>query len=366
MKTSDLKQLFRFETITYRKSLPALAGANCVIIPTMATIAIPIHSIERRMRGGAQALLVRDGSGNAYVAKCVQNPQGTRTLINEWIVSRLLKHLRLSTPTVNAIQIGGGVQGGSLLEFQVGSKKIPIPSGVHLGSACPADPAHKAIFDFLPRRLMHKVVNLPDLVMALAFDKWVSQTDTRQAIFIRERCAGPDAKFRAYLIDHGLSFGGSRWEMSDRPLNGLYHDRSVYDTPAAGNLCHAAVDRIQELPEEALFSMAPDIPEQWLKPGDREELTRLLELLCDRRTKLHDTMERVLRQLDEAGIVMPSASDRKRLLGALLLLASIPRPQASVGTGMRVAVKMTRVVEPAAARCGDKLAISVSSQISCC
>ncbi len=318
------------------------------------------------MRGGAQALLVRDEAGNAYVAKCVENPQGTRTLINEWIVSRLLKYLRLSTPAVSAIQIGGGVQGGNLLQFQVGSKSIPIPSGIHCGSACPANPAHKAIFDFLPRRLMQNVVNLPDLIMALAFDKWVSQTDTRQAIFIRERCAGPDAKFRAYLIDHGLSFGGSRWEMSDDTLNGLYHDRSVYDSPGTAHLCHAAVDRIQELREEDLSSLVPDIPEEWLKAGDREEVTRLLELLCYRRAKLHDTMERVLRQLDEAGIVMPSASDRKRLLGALLLLASIPRPSTSAGTATPVWLNVIRCVEPAAARRHHKQAVSISSKISYC
>src|SRR5437016_11286861 len=132
----------------------------------MATVAIPIHSIERRMRGGAQALLVRDDTGNAYVAKCVGNPQGTRTLINEWIVSRLLKYLRVSTPAVHPVRIERGIPGEDLLAFQVGKERIPIPPGVHLGSRCPVDPAHKAIFDSLPTRLLHTVVNLPDFIAA--------------------------------------------------------------------------------------------------------------------------------------------------------------------------------------------------------
>jgi hypothetical protein len=291
----------------------------------MATIAIPIESIERRMRGGSQALLVRDGEGNAYIAKCVGNPQGTRTLVNEWIVSRLLKHLRVSTPAVQAIRIERGVPGDNLLEFRIGNQRIPIPDGTHLGSLCPVDSARKAIFDFLPRRLLHNVVNLPDVILAFAFDRWVNQTDSRQAIFIRERKAGQTANFRAYLIDNGLSFGGSRWELCDGALNGLYHDRSVYDGPTMEAECHAAVSCIQSVPERKLFSIKEEIPVEWLEPGEHEEVTRLMAALCDRRINLHDTIDRALRQLDEAGIVIPKTSDARRIAGALLLMACVSR-----------------------------------------
>lgn len=301
----------------------------------MATLALPISSIERRMRGGTQALLVRDHAGNAYIAKCVGNPQGTRTLINEWIVSRLLRHLRVSTPSVTALHIERGIPGDNLLEFQMGTRKIPIASGVHLGSPCPVDPDRKAIFDFLPRRLLQNVVNLPDLLLSFAFDKWVNQTDTRQAIFIRERSATSGVKFRAYLIDHGLSFGGSRWEMSDGALNGLYHDRSIYENPALEAECHAAIDRIQKLPEETLFSIEQEIPPEWLEAGEREAMTRLLEVLCERRGKLYPMIDRALRQLHKAGAMVPRSSEGKVLLGMLLLLSctSRPLPGDKTGTG---------------------------------
>jgi hypothetical protein len=272
------------------------------------------------MRGGTQALLVRDRSGNAYIAKCVGNPQGTRTLVNEWIVSRLLNHLRVSTPAVHALRIERGVPGDHLLEFQIGNRKVPIASGVHLGSPCPVDPDRKPIFDFLPRRLLHKVVNLPDLLMAFVFDKWVNQTDTRQAVFIRERSKSADAKFRAYLIDHGLSFGGSRWEICDGALNGLYRDRSIYDDPGFESACQDAIERIQQLPEEALLSIEQEIPPEWLD-GEREELTRLLALLGERRTKLSPTIERALRQLQEVRSGLPRDCEARLLLWAVLLLA---------------------------------------------
>jgi len=310
----------------------------------MATLALPIHTIERRMRGGAQALLVRDQAGNAYIAKCVGNPQGTRTLINEWIVSRLLKHLRVSTPAVHALRIDRGVAGENLLEFSAGNRKIPIAPGIHLGSACPVDPERKAIFDFLPRRLLHKVVNLPDLILSFAFDKWVNQTDSRQAIFIRERSPDPGGKFRAYLIDHGLSFGGSRWEMKDGALNGLYHDRSIYDTPSLAAECHAAVDRIQQIPEQSMFSIEEEIPPEWLEAGDRRDMDRLLDLLCERRTKLHETIDRALLQLHESGAVLPRASEGKVMLGVLLLLACLPRSLSPTPSSSGVEVSGTRNV----------------------
>lgn len=276
------------------------------------------------MRGGAQSLLVRDTEGTAYIAKCVGNPQGTRTLINEWIVGRLLRHLQISTPEVRQIRLSRGVPGDNLLDFHVGDRKIPIREGLHFGSVCPVDPDRKAIFDFLPRRLLHSVVNLPDLVLSFAFDKWVNQTDSRQAIFIRERCAGPSAKFRAYLIDHGLSFGGSRWELGDNALSGLYFDRSVYQNSTECDY-YAAIDRIRQLPEETLLSIEREIPVEWLEHNDRQEVGRLLELLADRRTKLHETVERALRQLGEAGIFVPRTDRTTLLLGTVLLLCCLTR-----------------------------------------
>jgi len=290
----------------------------------MATSVVPIRTIERRMRGGSQSLLVRDAAGNPYIAKCVGNPQGTRTLINEWVVSRLLKHLRVSTPEVHALQIDQGIPGGELLEFEMGNRKVPIKPGVHLGSRCPVDPERKAILDFLPRRLMNKVGNLPDLLLAFVFDRWVNQVDARQAIYIRERSATTGGTFRVYVIDHGRSFGGTRWELRDGGLTGLYHDRSIYQDPTAFSECHNAVDRINALSEGSLFSIEKDIPAEWLEPGDREEMTRLLELLCGRRTKLHDTVNRALRQIQQAGVAIPPTSQGRRMLSALLLLACLP------------------------------------------
>ena len=278
-----------------------------------------IDSIERRLRGGTQALLVRDRSGAAYVAKFVGNPQGTRTLINEWVISRLLRHLRVATPEVQPLDLKRGIPGDDLLSFSGGDRTTPIAEGIHFGSRCPVDPERTAIYDFLPRKLLSKVANLPDLLMAYVFDKWVAQCDSRQAIFVRERSAGQAPRFRAYLIDHGLSFGGSRWELCDLPLAGLFHDRSIYANPDFATISHLNVDRIQQLSEETLFSIQQDIPEEWLQAKDRDEMSRLLEALAKRQMTLHDTIERTLRQLQGTGIAaLKNASTR--YMAVLLLV----------------------------------------------
>jgi hypothetical protein len=268
-------------------------------------LAISIQNIERRLRGGTQALLVRDRSGAAYVAKFAGNPQGTRTLVNEWIASRLLKHLRVSTPEVCALELKRGIPGEEMLEFQMGQRRIPIAEGVHLGSRCPVDPERKAIFDFLPRTLLDKVTNLSDLLAALVFDRWVSQCDSRQAIFIRESSAGGKPLLRTYLVDHGQSFGGSHWQFSDTPLASLYYDRSIYAEPQLAAIAHSNVDKIQRLNEEIFVSIEQDLPQEWLNANDHEEMNRLFETLAKRRLTLHDSIDRTLREIQQAGYAIP-------------------------------------------------------------
>jgi hypothetical protein len=43
----------------------------------------------RRMRGGAQSHLMRASDGHLYVVKFQDNPQHTRSLVNELLATRL-------------------------------------------------------------------------------------------------------------------------------------------------------------------------------------------------------------------------------------------------------------------------------------
>jgi hypothetical protein len=263
----------------------------------MAFEVVVIKHVLRRMRGGSQPFLVEGEDRQFYVAKFTGNPQGNRTLINEWIAHRLFQQLGLSTPDLRLLQLSERSKSTEDLWFQIGNQTIAIQGTFHLGSQCPVDPTTTAIYDFLPRRLFPKVVNLGDLASAFVLDRWLGQTDTRQAVFARDRTNGKDLKLRLYLIDHGMSFAGKQWELPDSMKYGLYMDRSVYLSLNMKAACEEALSRIDALTESDLYAAADDIPSCWCCDDDYDSLAKLLGLLNSRRTRLRAVVSRHLQLL---------------------------------------------------------------------
>jgi hypothetical protein len=87
--------------------------------------AVDINRIVRRMRGGSQAYLVEGNDGRFYVAKFAGNPQGNRTLINEWITTHLLERLDVSTPSLVLLRLNRQTRkAAESLCFQLGTRSI--------------------------------------------------------------------------------------------------------------------------------------------------------------------------------------------------------------------------------------------------
>jgi hypothetical protein len=263
----------------------------------MASEIIAIRQVLRRMRGGSQAFLVEGADDQFYVAKFAGNPQGDRTLINEWVTHRLFLQLGISTPPLRVLRLTEQTKQIERLCFEIGTQHVPIESLFHLGSECPVDPTTTAIYDFLPRRLLSKVVNLVDIGSAFVVDRWLSQTDSRQAIFVRERKNTDGLELRLYLIDHGTSFAGSQWELPDSPLYGLYMDRSVYSALDMTAVCKQTLSRIDALTESDLYAAAQDAPSCWFSENDYTELAKLFAVLERRRTRLASVISRHLETL---------------------------------------------------------------------
>src|SRR5579871_4883403 len=59
----------------------------------------------RRMRGGAQAHLMRCDDGGYYVVKFQNNPQHVRVLANEMLGTRLAAQMGLPVPRVEVIEV---------------------------------------------------------------------------------------------------------------------------------------------------------------------------------------------------------------------------------------------------------------------
>ena len=257
---------------------------------------VDIVSVIKPMRGGSQSFLVKGSDGAYYVAKFTSNPQGDRSLINEYIAGYLLRCLGVSAPDVAILRLGECCEGREKLYFSMESR-VRIASGLHLGSRCPVDPSRTAIFDVLPRTLYPRVVNLYDLGLVFAFDQWVANVDSRQTIFTRRR--GPkkagdadppgQVSLRCWAIDNGMCFGRT-WEFPALPVYASCVDLHVYSHFASRESAHEGARLIQGLSEADLVAAQRGAPTEWFAPGDAEELDGLFNTLQDRRNGLGDRM----------------------------------------------------------------------------
>lgn len=262
------------------------------------TPAIDIKRIVRAMRGGSQARLVEAEDGRFYVAKFFGNPQGHRTLVNEWIAQSILSHLGISTPPLCMLRLPDQLRNEELY-FSVGDKRIPVEGEWHLGSLCPVNPETKVIFDFLPTRLLENVSNVDDFAKVFVVDRWLYQTDTRQAVFVRDHgLVRGQIKFNAHFIDHGQTFSGSSWEFREASLHGLYVDRAVYSLIDMPAICDQTVSQIESLTREQVFSALETLPNCWLSIGEKGKLYQLLENLHSRRLKLRRMVANQLTSLN--------------------------------------------------------------------
>ena len=73
------------------------------------------------------------------------------------------------------------------MHFQLGHGRQSVEPGWHFGSRFPGNPERLAVYDFLPDTLLDQVENLAEFHGVLAFDQWIGNADSRQAMFFRAR-----------------------------------------------------------------------------------------------------------------------------------------------------------------------------------
>jgi hypothetical protein len=247
------------------------------------------------MRGGSQSQLIQGDDGRFYVAKFRGNPQGDRTLINEWIATTLLQRLDISVPPLVLLAYDPSFL-KQAVSFTIGDHKIPVERGLHLGSLCPVDPDQQAIYDFLPQKMLEKTVNLEDFAGVLVADTFLNQMDRRQAIFVRARSRQCLA-FRAFFIDHGMIFRGGAWELKEFKEDYSYFDRLVYSKFDVHSHCERILQRIETLTDRDLFDMAAPLPETWFARGDCDVFASLCASLDRRKNHLHKLLSKQLHSL---------------------------------------------------------------------
>lgn len=235
----------------------------------------------RRMRGGAQAHLMRCDDGGYYVVKFQNNPQGTRILVNELLGTRLAARMGLPVPAVAIVEVREDLIAQTEdLVIQLGRGRAPCRAGLQFGSRYPGHPAETAVYDFLPDEQLREVANLADFCGMFIFDKWTCNTNGRQAVFCR---LPGDACYRAWMIDQGFCFNAGEWNFPDAPLRGIYARHRVYESVRGLESFEPWVARIERnMTEQVCDEILKEIPGEWYG-CDLEAIEQLLEQLLRRR-----------------------------------------------------------------------------------
>jgi hypothetical protein len=242
----------------------------------------------RRMRGGAQAHLMRCSDNHLYVVKFGNNPQHPRVLANEWLATRLAERIGLPVPATEVVEVGEWlVKLTPELNIQLVHHTVPCQPGSQFGSRYPVNPMEGQVFDYLPMEGMNRVRNLEAFTGILALDKWTGNADGRQAAFwrrLRER------NYTAIFIDQGYCFNAGEWTFPDYPLCGVYARDEVYAGVRGWESFEPWLSRIEHLDERVIWEIAQEIPPEWYA-DECDALDQLVNKLIRRRRIVRDLIQ---------------------------------------------------------------------------
>lgn len=244
----------------------------------------------RRMRGNSQAHLMRASDGAFYVIKFQNNPCSPRILANEMFATQVGLRLDLPLARVEPIEVADWlIQNTPELRIQVEGAEFPCSSGLQLGSPYPFNllDEQMEIYDDLPENYQSRISQLLDFARMMVLDKWLGNTDGRQAIFIRRRRV---RHFRAMFIDHGACFNAGQWTFPDLALHGVYHRNHVYEGITGWESFEPTLTKVEGIGFLELWRLAQRIPSEWYG-HDSEALRQLVETVYERRHKIRELIE---------------------------------------------------------------------------
>lgn len=240
----------------------------------------------RKMAGGAQAHMLAADDGHYYVVKFKQNPQGHRILVNELVSSLLLSHFPILTPQARLVFVDQKfLEANPYICMSVGSERLPVAEGLHFGSQVPFSPQPVPIFDLVPQEVLTLTYNIEDLIKMLVFDKWVSNSDGRQAIFFRVKSRAGAATWMCNPIDNGMAFCGECWNFLNSAVSGMYRARYLYQHSPVLSLCEDWLERLARLHRDEVEGTIEAVPKEWFVDDERA-MTHLLRALYRRRSEI--------------------------------------------------------------------------------
>jgi hypothetical protein len=241
----------------------------------------------RRMRGGAQAHLMRAADGHFYVVKFQNNPQHLKVLANEFLATRIAEYVGLPVPAAQVIQVNDWlIENTPDLSFEGPGRSLPCMAGLHFGARYVCDPFSGPVFDYLPEGMFGRVANRAAFAGVLALDKWLGNADGRQAVFFKKP---GERDYQVAFVDQGYCFNAGEWNFPDLTLHGIYYRNYVYQHVSGWQSFEPWLSRIENFPARTMRQIAGEIPPEWCG-GDWGALESLAEEVMARRPRVRELL----------------------------------------------------------------------------
>ncbi len=240
-----------------------------------------IHAL-RRMHGGSQSQLMLGDDGRLWVVKFKNNPQHLKTLANELMATRIAESIGLSVPKSAIIHVTQELIESNphlFIDHGRGWREI-CSSGLQFGSSWSGTLMPGQVIDILPEEQLQRLRNLEEFAGMLAFDKWTSNADRRQAVFQRTARA---KQYSAVFVDQGFCFNAGEWSFQDMPQRGVFERKSVYSVVTDWDSFEPWLTRIEQFSPDVLWKIARTVPPEWYWE-DLYLLEELVETLLVRRS----------------------------------------------------------------------------------
>jgi hypothetical protein len=237
------------------------------------------------MRGGAQAHLMRAEDGHFYVVKFQNNPQHLRVLANELLATRLAERIGLPVPVTEIVQVEEWLIANTLeLHADLSGLSSRCKPGLQFGARYVCDPAEGQVFDYLPESMLPRVRNLAAFAGMLVVDKWLGNSNGRQAVFWKK---AHEHKYTATFIDQGYCFNAGEWNFPDSALRGVYSRNIVYEHVSGWDAFEPWLTRVEKFDPAVVREIAGEIPPDWTG-NDWDALEKLVETIIARRAKVRE------------------------------------------------------------------------------
>lgn len=231
-------------------------------------------------QSSSRALHVDTDAGE-FVIKVLNNPEGPRVLVNEWLGTSLARLLDLPVPDFDIVEVPARLQ----LPLRPGETAY---AGLAFGSRFERGQTWGGEVD------LRRAANLDAVSKLVVLDTWLRNVDrysvgpdgrvreNRWNVFLSIEDA-PRGRFILKAIDQGHSFGGVTWRSRDLRALPAVRDRRPYGNfPEFGRwldreVVRSTVALATDISMERLENILGEMPRTWLGSGeDREALAQFV------------------------------------------------------------------------------------------